>query len=189
MSAPTPRTFFSGAPIQASVYASLLAVIAHLAQRLLPQTLFAAIMAEGAVAFIALAAVALFVIAHHKKGHHRVMNQTQEEVVLIGLFGLFWFAFLVGLRVWQNQNHYLQGTPTVTPAVPMNPPEVPKADGVPTITPTLVFSGPPPLTITATTTVLQTPGFTRIVRPTVFPPQHRASRRVCTNGYCVTELF
>jgi len=158
MSVPTPRTLFSGAPIQASVYASLSAVIAHLGQRLLPQTLFAAIMAESAVAFIALAAAALFVIAHHKKGHHRVMNQTQEEVALIGLFGLFWFAFLVGLRVWQNQSHYLQGTPTV-----------PKADGVPTITPTLVFSNPPHLTITATTTVLQTPDYTRIVRPTIFP--------------------
>jgi len=182
MSAPTPRTLFSGAPIQASVYASLLAVIAHLGQRLLPQTLFAAIMAEGAVAFIALAAAALFVIAHHKRGQHRVMNQTQEEVVLIGLFGLFWFAFLVGLRVWQNENHYPQGAPTVTPVVP-------KADGVPTITPTLVFSNPPPLTITATTTVLQTPDFTRIVRPTIFPPHHKVSRRVCSNGYCVTEWF
>jgi len=139
-------------------------------------------MAEGAVAFIALAAAALFVIAHHKRGHHRVMNQTQEEVVLIGLFGLFWFAFLVGLRVWQNQSHYLQGAPNVTPTVP-------KADGVPTITPTLVFSGPPSLTITATTTVLQTPGFTRIARPTIVASSHRVSRRVCSNGYCVTELF
>jgi len=139
-------------------------------------------MAEGAVAFIALAAVALFVIAHHKKGHHRVMNQTQEEVVLIGLFGLFWFAFLVGLRVWQNQNHYLGGAPTVTPSVT-------EADGVPTITPTVVFSDSPPLTITATTTVLRTPDFTHVMRPTIVPPQYRASRRVCSNGYCVTEWF
>jgi len=185
MSAPTPRTLFSGSPIQASVYASFLAVIAHLGQRLLPQTLYAAIMAEGAVAFIALAAAALFVIAHHKKGHHRVMNQTQEEVVLIGLFGLFWFAFLVGLRVWQNQNHYLQGVPNVTPTVPVTP----GADGVPTITPTVVFSNPPHLTITATTTVLKTPDFTRITKPTIHPAQYRASRRVCSNGYCVTELF
>jgi len=165
-----------------SLKASFVAVIAHLGQRLLPQTLFAAIMAEGAVAFIALAAAALFVIAHHKRGHHRVMNQTQEEVVLIGLFGLFWFAFLVGLRVWQNQNHYLQGAPSITPTVP-------KADGVPTITPTLVFSDSPPLTITATTTVLQTPGFTRMARPTIFPARHGVGRRVCSNGYCVTEWF
>ena len=89
-------------------------------------------------------------------------------------------AFLVGLRVWQNQNHYLQGVPFGTHTVP-------KADGVPTITPTLVFSDP--LTITATTTVLRTPEFTHIARPTIFPPRHRVNRRVCSNGHCVTEWF
>ena len=43
------------------------------------------------VALVGLAALTLFILAHHRKGgQSRIINQTQEEVILIGIFGLFW---------------------------------------------------------------------------------------------------
>lgn len=45
------------------------------------------------MAFVGLTAFALLILAHHRsKGQSRIINQTQEEVILIGIFGLFWIG-------------------------------------------------------------------------------------------------
>ncbi|KIM29447.1 hypothetical protein M408DRAFT_8135 [Serendipita vermifera MAFF 305830] len=83
-----------------AVHAAGLAMLfAYLAQRSIPSTPLARVIAEMVVAFVSLTALSLFIIAHHRKGTHgRIMNQTQEEVVLILLFGLFWF----GTKAWND---------------------------------------------------------------------------------------
>ena len=73
--------------------------------------LVARVIAEMVIAFISLTALGLLyvssdnpsdagtysslksVVAHHRSGTHgRIMNQTQEEVLLVFLYGLFWFG-------------------------------------------------------------------------------------------------
>ncbi|KAG8821708.1 Hsp90 cochaperone [Serendipita sp. 399] len=89
---------------------------AYFGNWLIPQSAFSRIVAEMAVAFVSLTALTLFIIAHHRRGKGRVMNQTQEEVVLIGIFALFWFAFLIGLRAWNDRHagRVKQPTPSET---------------------------------------------------------------------------
>jgi len=38
-----------------------------------------------------------------------VVSQTQEEMILIGAFGLFWLAFLVALRAFRQRNAVVPG--------------------------------------------------------------------------------
>ncbi|KAI0081815.1 hypothetical protein K474DRAFT_1656216 [Panus rudis PR-1116 ss-1] len=56
---------------------------------------------QSSVAILALAAVAVLVVMHHRS-EGRMLTQTQEEMILIGAFGLTWFAILVGVRAYQR---------------------------------------------------------------------------------------
>ncbi|PVF93722.1 hypothetical protein CPB86DRAFT_789800 [Serendipita vermifera] len=88
-----PKPLFRRRPQRSAVMAFIVVLLGHTILKFVPRTAFSLVMGEMVVAFIALTALTLFVIAHHRKGSHtRIMNQTQEEVVLIGIFGLFWFG-------------------------------------------------------------------------------------------------
>ncbi|KAI0796633.1 hypothetical protein C8Q75DRAFT_741781 [Abortiporus biennis] len=52
---------------------------------------------QSTVAVLAIASLAILVVMHHRRDAH-LLTQTQEEAILIGAFGLFWFAILVGIR-------------------------------------------------------------------------------------------
>jgi hypothetical protein len=54
-------------------------------------------LAQSAVAILAIGSLMVFIVAHHRR-NGQVFTQDQEEMILIGAFGLFWFAFLVAWR-------------------------------------------------------------------------------------------
>lgn len=63
---------------------------------------------QTTVALLALAAVTILVVAHHRT-QGQFLTQTQEEMVLIGAFGLFWLALLVTLRVIRQRGGEFAG--------------------------------------------------------------------------------
>ncbi|KIP10617.1 hypothetical protein PHLGIDRAFT_115374 [Phlebiopsis gigantea 11061_1 CR5-6] len=46
--------------------------------------------------------MAVFIVMHHRQ-EGRFLSQTQEELILIGAFGLFCLALLVASRAWREQ--------------------------------------------------------------------------------------
>ncbi|KAG8781911.1 hypothetical protein FRC15_007863 [Serendipita sp. 397] len=91
-------------PRQSAGIALVAIFFAYFGNWIVPQSAFSRVLAEMTVALVSLTALTLFIIAHHRRGKGRIINQTQEEVVLIGIFGLFWFAFLIGLRAWNDRH-------------------------------------------------------------------------------------
>ncbi|KAH8094789.1 hypothetical protein BXZ70DRAFT_946067 [Cristinia sonorae] len=77
------------------------ALVAHLITAVVPGTLHVFNMLQSAVAILAVAALAFLVVSHHRREGH-LLTQTQEEMILIGAFGLFWFAVLVGIRSFRQ---------------------------------------------------------------------------------------
>ncbi|KAI0303234.1 hypothetical protein BC826DRAFT_984170 [Russula brevipes] len=63
----------------------------------LPSNMRAYTLAQASVAILAIGFLMVFVVAHHRRSG-QVFTQDQEEMILIGAFGLFWFAFLVAWR-------------------------------------------------------------------------------------------
>jgi len=63
----------------------------------LPSNLGVFTMAQTSVAILAIGCLMVFTVAHHRRSG-QVFTQDQEEMILIGAFGLFWFAFLVAWR-------------------------------------------------------------------------------------------
>ncbi|CAG7848790.1 SubName: Full=Uncharacterized protein {ECO:0000313/EMBL:CCA74909.1} [Serendipita indica DSM 11827] len=101
------RPLFVRKPRRSATNAAIAIVVGYFAHRLVPRTPLATVLAEMVVAFVGLAALTLFILAHHRKaGQARIINQTQEEVILIGIFGLFWVAFLLGLRAWNDRHGF-----------------------------------------------------------------------------------
>ncbi|KAH9936947.1 hypothetical protein B0H21DRAFT_57646 [Amylocystis lapponica] len=56
-------------------------------------------MMQSSVAMLALASLAVLVVTHHRRDGH-LLTQGQEEAILIGAFGLFWFAVLIAFRAF-----------------------------------------------------------------------------------------
>jgi len=54
-------------------------------------------LAQTSVAILAIGSLMVFIVTHHRRSG-QVFTQDQEEMILIGAFGLFWFAFLVAWR-------------------------------------------------------------------------------------------
>jgi len=70
----------------------------------LPSNLHAFTLAQTSVAILAIGTLMIFIVTHHRR-NGQVLTQDQEEMILIGAFGLFWFAFLVALRaMWQRRS-------------------------------------------------------------------------------------
>ncbi|KAI0677535.1 hypothetical protein C8Q78DRAFT_96070 [Trametes maxima] len=57
---------------------------------------------QTAVAILAIAAMGLMIVTHHRR-NGALLTQTQEEAVLITAFGLMWFALLLGWRGLQQR--------------------------------------------------------------------------------------
>ncbi|KAF8914626.1 hypothetical protein CPB85DRAFT_521624 [Mucidula mucida] len=60
---------------------------------------------QTSVAILAILSLMYIVTIHHRREGH-VMTQTQEEMILIGGFGLFWIAVLLAWRAYtQGSGH------------------------------------------------------------------------------------
>ncbi|KLO14970.1 hypothetical protein SCHPADRAFT_287356 [Schizopora paradoxa] len=82
---------FRGHVLRSVAIAGLAILGAHQLIRHLPDTVHILTLTQTSVAIVALSSLMLFTVAHHQRGG-RMMTQTQEEMVLIGAFGLFWLC-------------------------------------------------------------------------------------------------
>ncbi|KAK7470632.1 ubiquitin-conjugating enzyme E2 H [Stygiomarasmius scandens] len=57
---------------------------------------------QTSVAMLAIGALVYFISMHHRREGH-LLTQTQEEMMLIGGFGLFWVAALLAWRAIQQR--------------------------------------------------------------------------------------
>lgn len=87
--------------VRSALSAAGVALAAHLITSLVPGTLHVFNLLQSSVAILAVAALAFLVVTHHRRDGH-MLTQTQEEMILIGAFGLFWFAILVSFRVFRQ---------------------------------------------------------------------------------------
>lgn len=87
-------------PFRSAAYAAGLAIVAHILHKFIPATHFAFSLTSTSVAILALSSLAIMIVAHHTR-QGQIMTQTQEEMLLIGAFGLFWLSFLVILRAFR----------------------------------------------------------------------------------------
>jgi len=74
---------------------------AHIVARFVPHTLHVFNLMQSSVAILALASLAVLVVTHHRS-NGQFLTQTQEEMILIGSFGLFWFAVLIAIRAFRQ---------------------------------------------------------------------------------------
>jgi len=74
-------------------------------------------MTSTSVAILALSSLAILTVAHHTR-QGQVLTQTQEEMLLIGAFGLFWLSFLVILRAFRSRNTH--GGQAAGPTAPVS---------------------------------------------------------------------
>jgi len=58
-------------------------------------------LAQTSVAILALVAL-VFLVAQHHMREGQMLTQTQEEMILIGGFGLFWLAMLIAYQTYRN---------------------------------------------------------------------------------------
>lgn len=77
--------------------AALAAFAAHVLSQLLPHSIHTFNLVQTSVIVLALASLSLLVVMHHRR-NGGFLTRTQEEMILIGAFGLFWFAVLVAWR-------------------------------------------------------------------------------------------
>jgi len=94
---------FRGHPAQTMAAAAGAAVVAWGVAKFVPSNAHTYSLLQTVVAFLALASMAVFVVMHHRQ-EGRFLSQTQEEVVLIGGFGLLCFALIVAKRAWFEQS-------------------------------------------------------------------------------------
>ncbi|KAJ8086636.1 ubiquitin-conjugating enzyme E2 H [Marasmius tenuissimus] len=83
----------------AAVIGSL--ALAHMLTMLLSSSSIAFHLTQTTVAILAIAALMVLVSMHHRREGH-ILTQTQEEMVLIGGFGLFWLAVILGWRAFSQ---------------------------------------------------------------------------------------
>jgi len=71
--------------------------------------------AQTSVAVLALAALVFLVAQHHMREGH-LLTQTQEEMILIGGFGLFWIAMLIAYQAYRSRALGPTGGGALTPS-------------------------------------------------------------------------
>lgn len=94
---------FRTRPTQSFVTAAVVAFGAHLILHLLPADLRVFTLMQTAVAVLALAAVMVMVVLHHRRSGN-IFTHEQEERILIAAFGLFWLALLIAFRASYQNN-------------------------------------------------------------------------------------
>ncbi|KAF8204989.1 hypothetical protein BJ912DRAFT_17321 [Pholiota molesta] len=87
---------FSTNPIRSAATAAIVVCIAHFGTMLLT-SLHAFQLTQTSIAILSISALLFMIMMHHKMDG-RFMNQTQEEMAVIGIFALLWVAFLVGYK-------------------------------------------------------------------------------------------
>ncbi|KAI0347565.1 hypothetical protein BDW22DRAFT_1352040 [Trametopsis cervina] len=92
--------------------ASVVALVAWGITRFVPSTAHAYSLLQTVVAFLALASMAVFVVMHHRQ-EGRLFTQTQEEMILVGGFGLLCLALIVAKRAWSEQSIGIEKASTV----------------------------------------------------------------------------
>ncbi|KAI0068861.1 hypothetical protein BV25DRAFT_1817780 [Artomyces pyxidatus] len=109
--------------LRRSMAAGFVAVIAaHMIMWIIPHNLHAYTLTQTSVAFLAIASLMIFVVAHHHRSG-TVLTRDQEELVLVCAFGLAWLALLVGGRAVRQRSQYgvygeLNSTPPKNVPVP-----------------------------------------------------------------------
>ncbi|KDQ64513.1 hypothetical protein JAAARDRAFT_28151 [Jaapia argillacea MUCL 33604] len=83
--------------------AAVAAFVGHMIVYMLPQSLQIFTFTQTSIAILAICSLMVLVVAHHRR-HGEVLSQTQEEMILIGAFGLFWFAILIALRAFRAED-------------------------------------------------------------------------------------
>ncbi|KAH9077357.1 hypothetical protein EDB83DRAFT_2349659 [Lactarius deliciosus] len=74
----------------------------------LPSNLHVFALAQTSVAILAIGSLMIFVVTHHRR-NGQVLTQDQEEMILIGAFGLFWFgksSSVSGVRVGGRERQF-----------------------------------------------------------------------------------
>ncbi|KAK7695404.1 hypothetical protein QCA50_000040 [Cerrena zonata] len=87
--------------VRSGLLAAGVALCAHGLTWVLPDTLYVFTTLQSSVAILALASLAVLVVTHHRR-EGGLLTQTQEEAILVGAFGLAWFAILVGIRAYKR---------------------------------------------------------------------------------------
>ncbi|OBZ76160.1 Ubiquitin-conjugating enzyme E2 8 [Grifola frondosa] len=93
---------FQGRIARSVTAAALAAAGAHAVMKFIPSSLQTFNLMQSSVAILALASLAVLVVAHHSR-NGQLLTQTQEEMILIGAFGLTWFAILIALRAFRQR--------------------------------------------------------------------------------------
>ncbi|KAI0092665.1 hypothetical protein BDY19DRAFT_496876 [Irpex rosettiformis] len=78
------------------------ALVAWVISRFVPANAHAYSLLQTAVAFLALASMAVFVVMQHRQ-ENRFLSDMQEMAILVGGFGLFVLALLVAQRALSEQ--------------------------------------------------------------------------------------
>lgn len=91
---------FRDRPIRSTVAAAIILGFGHFLTRLM-SSLHAFHLTQTSVAILAILSMMVFVTMHHRR-EGQLMTQTQEEMVLICAFGLFWVATLLAWRAYSH---------------------------------------------------------------------------------------
>jgi len=92
---------FRDRPVRSTVAAAIVLGFGHFITKLM-SSLHAFHLTQSSVAILAILSMICFVTMHHRQ-EGRLMTQTQEEMVLICAFGLFWVAALIAWRAFSHQ--------------------------------------------------------------------------------------
>lgn len=85
-----------------SVLKAILALVAgHIIMKLLPHSIQVIHLTQTSVTVLVIAALVYFIVKHHNNEGQR-MTDTQAELTIIVAFGVFWFAFLLAMRAFNQ---------------------------------------------------------------------------------------
>ncbi|KAH7929461.1 hypothetical protein BV22DRAFT_1002692 [Leucogyrophana mollusca] len=100
---------FTDHPFRHVIKAILALAMGHILMKLMPHSIRKVLtqhtievvhLTQTSVTVLAIAALIYLVVLHHRSESGRVMSQNQEEMILIGALGAFWFAFLLAMRAF-----------------------------------------------------------------------------------------
>ncbi|EGO27527.1 hypothetical protein SERLADRAFT_382577, partial [Serpula lacrymans var. lacrymans S7.9] len=94
---------FSSHPVRNIMKAGLAVGVGHIIMKFMPKSLHILHFTQTSVGILAVACFVFFIILHHRSDG-RFMTQTQEEMFLIGALGVFWFGFLIAMRVYSQSD-------------------------------------------------------------------------------------
>jgi len=88
----------------------------YVATNMVPHSLQAFNLIQTIVAVLAVAALAALVTQHHRR-EGELLTQHQEEMILVGAFGLAWVAILIAFRAYRQPGGSGAAVGVVTPSL------------------------------------------------------------------------